>query len=115
MLCEKCKTNMISICENSSQGWSCPNCGWGIVTTYLDEIYQDAKVYSIYIKSIMDIDKDKIKLISKIAGVNYVVAKQMLEKGNVCILKEKAVNIKVAIDKLKMVNIPFEVIPKFHY
>ena len=36
--------------------------------------------YSICTKSITNIDKDKIKVISKIAGVNYIVAKQMLEK-----------------------------------
>lgn len=106
---------MISICEHASQGWSCPNCGWGIVTTYFDEIYQDIKVYSIFIKSITDIDKNKIKLISKMAGVNYIEAKQMLNKGNVCILKAKAVNIKIAIEKLKIENIPFEVTPKFNY
>lgn len=45
-------------------------------------------------KSITNIDKDKIKVISKIAGVNYIVAKQMLEKEGICILKAKAVDIK---------------------
>ena len=95
MLCEKCKTNMIHVCENSVQGWSCPVCGWGTLTTY--------------------IDKDKIKVISKIAGVNYIVAKQMLEKEGICILKAKAVDIKKAICELENVNIPFEVTPEFNY
>ena len=97
MLCEKCKTNMIHVCENSVQGWSCPVCGWGTLTTYIDKIHQDMTEYSICTKSITNIDKDKIKVISKIAGVNYIVAKQMLEKEGICILKAKAVDIKKAI------------------
>lgn len=115
MLCEKCKTNMIHVCENSVQGWSCPVCGWGTLTTYIDKIHQDMTEYSICTKSITNIDKDKIKVISKIAGVNYIVAKQMLEKEGICILKQKAVDIKKAICELENVNIPFEVIPEFNY
>ena len=115
MLCEKCKTNMIYVRENSVQGWSCPVCGWGILTSYIDEIYQDMTEYSIYTKSIEKIDKDKIKVISRIAGVNYIVAKQMLEKEGICILKAEAIDIKKAICELENVNIPFEVTPEFNY
>ena len=50
MLCEKCKTNMIHVCENSVQGWSCPVCGWGTLTTYIDKIHQDMTEYSMYKK-----------------------------------------------------------------
>ena len=92
MLCEKCKTNMIYIRENSVQGWSCPVCGWEILTTYIDKMLQDMTEYSVCIKNIANIDKDKIKVISQIAGV-----------------------IKKAICKLENVNIPFEVTPEFGY
>ena len=113
MLCEKCKTNMIHVRENSVQGWSCPICGWGILTTYIDKIHQDMTEYSIYIKSVTNIDVDKIKVISRIVGVNFLVAKQMLEKEGVCILKAKAMDIKKAICELENANIPFEVTPKW--
>ena len=115
MLCEKCKTNMIQVRENSVQGWSCLVCGWGVLTTYIDKIHEDMTEYSIYIKSVANIDVDKIKVISQIAGVNYLVAKQMLEKEEVCILRAKAINIKKAICELENANIPFEVIPEFNY
>lgn len=115
MLCEKCKTNMIHVCKNSVQGWLCPVCGWGTLTTYIDEIYQDMTEYSIYTKSITNVDKDKIKVIAHISGVNYIVAKQILEKEGVCILKAKAIDIKKAICELENANIPFEVIPVFNY
>lgn len=45
--------------------------------------------YSIFTKSIENINKDKIKVISQIAGVNYIAAKQILEKEGICILKAK--------------------------
>ena len=106
---------MIHVCENSVQGWSCPVCGRGTLTTYIDKIHQDMTEYSIYTKGIANIDKDKIKVISQIAGVNYIVAKQMLEKESICILKAKAIEIKKAICELENVNIPFDVIPEFHY
>lgn len=115
MLCEKCKTNMIRVCENSVQGWSCPVCGWGTLTTYIDGMHQDMTEYSIYTKSVANIDKDKIKVISQIAGVNYTVAKKMLEKEDLCILKAKAIDIKKAISELENVNIPFEITPEFSY
>ena len=55
---------MIHVHENSVQGWSCPVCGWGTLTTYIDKIHQDMTEYSIYTKSIANIDKDKIKVIA---------------------------------------------------
>lgn len=115
MLCEKCKINMIYVYENSVQGWLCPVCGWEILTTYIDKIHQDMTEYSICIKDVANIDKDKIKVISQIAGVNYIVAKQMLQEEGICILKAKAIDIKKAICELENVNIPFEVTPEFNY
>lgn len=115
MLCEKCKSNMIYVQENSVQGWSCPVCGRGTLTTYIDKTHQDMTEYSIFTKSIENINKDKIKVISRIAGVNYIAAKQILEKEGICILKAKAIDIKNAMYELENVNIPFEVTPEFNY
>lgn len=115
MLCEKCKTEMVAVCATGVQGWSCPNCGWGVLTTYVDEIYLDTTEYSIWIKNVTNINKDIIRIISKIAGVNYIVARHMLEKDSVCILKAKAIEIKKALIDLEIADIPFEVTPEFIY
>ena len=55
MLCEKCKTNMIHVCENSVQGCSCPVCGWGTLTTYIDKIHQDMTEYIVYVQKVLRI------------------------------------------------------------
>lgn len=115
MVCEKCHAEMNYCIEGSTQGWWCLACGWSIVTTYFDDISLDMTEYSICIKNIGSIDINKIKVISKIAGVNYIAARQMLEKGNICILKARAEDILTAINKLKDVDILFEVTPEFNY
>lgn len=115
MRCEKCNENMNWFFEGSIQGWLCSGCGWNLVTTYIDVIYNDTTEYSVYIKEVTEINKEKIKLIAKIAGVNFVIAKQMLIKNNACILKAKAVEVKNAIEKLREAKIQFEVSPVFKY
>ena len=113
MMCEVCKKDMVPVRRNSVQGWSCPNCGWGVLTTYIDEIYQDMTEYCVYVRNVDNVDKNKIKVVSQIAGVNYHTARQMLVDGDVCVLKAKAPEIKNAIDKLQEAEIPFEVTPEF--
>lgn len=101
--------------EDSVQGWVCSNCGWNLMTTNIDEIYEDITEYSIYIKNVNEVNNEKIKSIARIAGVNFIVAREMLMKSQVCILKDKAPKIKDVIEELEKLAIQFEVIPKFKY
>lgn len=115
MICEKCKEKMNWSIEDAIQGWRCPVCGWNIITTYIEEIDTDETEYSLYIKKVTKIDAEKIKFVAKIANVNFVIAKQMLEKKEACILKAKAPRIKSVIAKLQELNIDFSVNPSFKY
>lgn len=117
MLCEKCKGKMDRVVDpaHATQGWICSVCGWGAVTTYIEEIYCDATEYSLYFKNVSDIDVEKIKLVAKTACVNFLPAKQMLEKEEACILKARAPEIRDAIVKLQEKNMEFYVIPEFKY
>lgn len=115
MVCEKCKGNMNWSIEGSTQGWKCSVCGWNIITTYIDEINADETEYSLYIKNVPKIDKEKIKFVAKIASVNFIIAKQMLGEKELCVLKAKAPEIKAAIAKLQELNIDFNVSPLFKY
>ena len=58
-------------------------------------------------------NNEKIKLIAKIAGVNFITARQMLMESCVCILKDKASKIKDVIKELEELKIQFEVSPEF--
>ena len=115
MICEKCKEKMNWFIDGCIQGWVCPLCGWDIVTTYIDDIYIDETDYSLYIKKESEISIEKIKLVSRISGVNFIIARQMLEKEDNCILKAKAPKIKEAIVKLQALNIEYFVNPSFDY
>lgn len=115
MVCEKCKGEMNWSIEGATQGWRCPVCGWNIITTYIDEINADETEYSLYIRNVQEIDKEKVKFIAKTANVNFIIAKQMLQEREVCILKAKAPEIKSIIVKLQELNIDFNVSPMFKY
>ena len=115
MICNKCKGKMNWYIENSIQIWKCPSCGCDIVTTYISDIDSDETEYSLYKKTVTEIDIEKIKLVAKIANVNSIIAKQMIEKNEVCILKEKATEIKKAIGKLQELGIEYKVNPIFNY
>ena len=101
--------------EGATQGWRCPVCGWSIVTTYIDDINLDMTEYSLYIKNESEIDREKIKFVATTANVNYIIAKQMLEGKEVCILKAKAPRIKAVITKLQDLRISYIVNPVFKY
>ena len=115
MVCEKCKTKMDYGIEGCVQGWRCPACGWSILTTYFDDIELDMTEYSLYINNERDISKEKIKFIAQIANVNYVTAKQMLEKEDAYILKANAPEMKETIIKLQELGIGFRINPLFKY
>ena len=116
MICEICKETMKYHIEGSAQGLRCPVCGnWGVVTTFIDEVYLDETIYSLYIKKPICTDVNKIRCISKIANVNFIKSKQILEAEKTCILKEKALVIKDSIKKLKESDIKYEIFPSFKY
>ena len=115
MVCEKCKEEMNWSIEGATQGWRCPVCGWNIITTYIDEISADETEYSLYIRNVQEIDKDKIKFVAKTANVSFIIARQMLQEKEVCILRAKAPKIKMIIAKLQELSIGFNISPMFKY
>ncbi len=115
MICEKCKADMNWFSENSVQGWVCSVCGWNLMTTNIDKIYEDMTEYSIYIKNMNEINNEKIKTVAGIAGVNFIIARNMLKESCVCMLKDKAPKVKDIIKELEKLKIQFEIFLEFKY
>ena len=95
MNCEKCGTQMQYFRDKSTCGWTCPKCGWGLVTTYQDPLDLDECVYTILIPP-QDASLKAIKCISSMFSVNYIEARKKLldgslhASGNARFIRDKA-------------------------
>lgn len=69
MLCKKCHTEMTVMQEDNVNGLICPKCGWNIVTTKIDDIMLDTQLYQLYILKNEHINRNQIRILSKISGV----------------------------------------------
>ncbi len=115
MKCENCGTEMKYFIEGSTQGWKCPNCNRGIVTTYIEPIKDDKTIYSIILTKNNNHNKNQLKVISKIASCNFIKAKELLESENTELVKDNAVVIRDFASNLKENKINFEIIPNYIY
>lgn len=114
MQCEKCNTEMVYFHEGASCGWTCPNCGNGVVTTYVDDVDIDETIYTITIKQTDSPEMPAIKLISKLCGQGFIVAKNMLINGSYS-HEVHAKGIIDVVSKLKAENISYTITPEFPY
>lgn len=114
MKCEKCNTEMIYKQEEHSLLWLCPNCNWGIATTYNSPIELDTTDYTLHVISQHDLSINKIKCISKTFNCNFIKSKQSLLNGTISIT-DKAPNIVMIKDELDQINIKYHITPEFPY
>ena len=97
-ICEKCGTEMVPIDKKIPVGLTCPNCGWGWATTYIDPIIED-----------------DIKTVSAIAKCNYIKAKEYIDNAPVELFRGKAIEVKNLKEQLDSANISFVIVPDFPY
>lgn len=106
MKCQVCQMEMVKFEQDSVQGWLCQNCGWSILTSKIDNKYNEPHKYSICIQAVSadNIDISIIKTLAQIAKVNYLTSKKILSEGNYIIrnLSESE------IEKIKKSKIPFK-------
>ena len=113
-ICEKCGNEMKPLSDIYPIGMTCPNCGWGWATTYIDPINLDESDYHIILVS-GDNSLTTIKKVSETANCNFVEAKKMIEKAPVEIFCGKAVAVKAVKKKLEAANIDVKIEPEFPY
>ncbi len=116
VICEKCGTEMLPIDPNKHVGMTCPNCGWGWATTYIDPIQEDDTVYVVYLGEGNVISKATIKTVATISNINYMQAKKMMENNPTAIIfSGNAVQVRDILLQLKSLSLTFKVEPDFPY
>lgn len=114
VICEKCGAEIKPLSELYPIGMTCPNCGWGWATTYIDPINLDENDYRMILVS-SENSLSNIKLVSETVNCNYVEAKKLIEKALVEIFCGKAVEVKTIKEKLEAANIEIRIEPEFPY
>ena len=125
IICEKCGEQMKSIAKEHTVGMTCPNCGWGWVTSHFDPIDTDQTDYSIFLKVGNPASVDNIKLIASICSKNFIEAKKILQTDvDVCIYTatnessadySKAGKVRHIAALLKNAQLDFYITPAFPY
>lgn len=112
--CPDCGTKMIEVYEKPALNLTCPKCGCKMATTKWEEIDLDETQYEIISVSNNNPSVDKIKVISRVTGKNFVLAKSTLEK-ELLIFNGKARDVKVIAKILDDASITYEIKPDFNY
>ncbi|MDO4493694.1 MAG: hypothetical protein Q4C53_07415 [Clostridia bacterium] len=125
IICEKCGEQMVSIDQNRTVGMTCPNCGWGRVTSHFDDIDTDQTDYSIILKPGNPAGIDNIKLIASLCALNFIEAKKILQTdADICIFTasnessaeySKVGKVKHIASLLKASRLNFDISPEFPY
>lgn len=113
-ICEKCGAEMKPLSEIYPIGMTCPNCGWGWATTYIDPINLDENDYHMILVS-SENSFSNIKIISEIANCNFIDAKKKIENAPTVIFIGKAVDVKNIIERLDNTKISIKIEPDFPY
>lgn len=98
-----------------SISWICDNCGEAVASTCFEPYETDLTVYHILLSSPFKANTNMLKLVSEIAGCNYIEAKKMIEKAPAEIFSGKAIDIMEIKEKLETANIDFKIEPEFPY
>ena len=115
IICEKCGAEMRSIDPNKPVGMTCPNCGWGWATTYIDPFLEDETVYVVSLAKGNAVTREAIKAVAEITGKNYVQAKRMIENSPAEVYAGKAAKVKDVLILLEMQSLAYTVAPEFPY
>jgi large subunit ribosomal protein L7/L12 len=113
-ICEKCGAEMKPLSDIYPVGMTCPNCGWGWATTYIDPINLDEINYHVILVS-SDNSLSNIKMVSETANCNYVEAKKLINNVPVEVFHGQAVEVKTIKENFEKADINFRIEPEFPY
>ena len=113
--CEKCGAVMRPIDPSKPVGMTCPNCGWGWATTYVDPMLDDNTIYKVSLSNGNKASKSAIKAVAKVSGKNFIQAKRMIENSPSDIYEGKAIQVKEILILLESLPLSYSVMPEFPY
>lgn len=116
--CEKCGANMIRELPEGYGGGlsiSCPNCGWGVASSYFDPIVTDPTDYQI---TLLDGNKDSVEVIravNKVSHRNLLKSKQLIESAPCVIFKGDAIEVHGMKEILDEEKVLYKIEPDYPY
>lgn len=114
MICEKCNTEMNYFQNGQSQGWTCSNCGNGLVTSCIDDMQLDETVYEVTLLPNNSPSTADLKILSKISVLNILDSKKLATQGG-HLVKVRAHIIADAIHQIKSTALSISISPNYPY
>ena len=112
--CPECGCKAIITWCPPAYNIQCTKCNYAIATSIFHPIDLDEALYTIHLKDSKIITKDKLKLLSKITGKNYIECNNLLSCGG-NVLSGKASDINDAIDEMISMKMELTISPEWKY
>lgn len=113
--CEACGQKVEFRREGSTQGLFCTNCDWALVTTYIPQIELDETLYSVRISGTDLHDKNHIRAVSAVTGLNFIAARKLLQQDRPLVFEGKAPKVLEVRDTLASAGLSYLITPRFDY
>ncbi len=113
--CPKCGNELMSNVEGSTLIVSCKKCGFSIVTSRIDPLYEDNCEYQIYLLEGNAISKDNYFIIQSLTNLNMMQIKKIFENLPYMIFKGSAFEVQEIRKKLDKCKVKYKIVPNFKY
>ena len=114
-MCPKCGAEVEETISGSSLTLTCSDCGWRVARSWTEPINEDETVYTLRLITGNKASKETLSAVSKIAGCNFLAAKDLIENPCKPLLKCKAPAMKKHVEALSEADVNFAIIPDFPY
>ena len=118
ILCEKCGTLMgLELPEGRMGGMSitCPNCGWGWATTYVDPICRDQTQYSIILLEGNEPSGEIIRAVNQVSHRNLLKSRDLILNAPQVIFVGDALEVHDMIEILDAGFVDYRIEPDYPY
>ena len=101
--------------EGSTQGMMCPSCNWSVVTTRIPEIQLDFTSYEVRISGGDYHNEKHVKALAKIANINFLAARKLLQEEQPLVYAGKASDIVKIREALIVDGLQCAITPDFRW